>query len=1054
MRLATVIIFILSAAVFCAQNYSKDWEALSRKLEKGMEVPLAELEGFAAKHKAQHGKYPDNSTQLYSLIGNAYSRLGEAGKAQEHYLRSFEFARQAQDTTLKYIVAYSLGVLSFNGNNLLEAEKYYLYCLPGMAVVYGQSSREYTVIFGEYVRLLVDMGKYSEASPYVDALLYYYKTLDGENNIKYVAAVNLKAIIAQNQGNYELAIQTFSDLIEHETLLKLGDTIAHIVQMSNLGDVYREAGIFEPAIASLTKARELFYSGGFDKRKDKLNERTVLASIENNLGLCYKNTSDPQQAEVSYNHALAVYREAGEENSEEYCTTLSNKANLYSDLGRYGEASGLLLDALHLRKKYYGEHTENYANALANLALVYYSARYFTEALDYYQQADVVYKEAVGELHQGYANNQNGLSLCYLYFKDYKKAESCKLKALEIIEKTVGKNHYRYASFLISSTGLYRETRQYQKAETGLLEALQLIEKNLGKKHELYARAQLELAGIYAVQQKFEAAGPLYFACLDYYSAQLNDYFNAMSSENQAQFLQSTEVVFDSYNIYLINYKLNAPKKDFSEHLKRALRYQLLLKSLLASRSAQVRREIANSRDAELKNIYQDWVNVKNELINSFKSTEHTEDNNALLLKASELEAQLKSRIKTFAKNEAASFETLRARLGEKEAAIEVFKAYDVINDSLAEARYGVMIIKKNSAAPELFIFKNGGQLQGTGFDYYTTCIDEQLPDTGSYATYFEPLAASLKNISRIYLSSDGIFHKISFAGLYNPKTKKYLADELDIVQTSNLGSVSAPAQTPAAGLIADLFGYPDYEYDFKKNSSLLPEKTVQQVAQRFGLSNLAPLPGTKVEVEEIAKALNAKNWKINTFTQQFASEKNLRLVKDPLVLHIATHGFYLKDIESDDKLFLGFESGTMRANSLLRSGIILAGAGPATQDSTNRDSENDGILTADEATLLNLNNTDLVVLSACQTGLGDEMGTEGVAGLQRSFTIAGARHIIMSLWPVDDKATQLLMTEFYKSYSLKQDVAAAFKQAQLAVRQKYKHPYFWAAFVLLKTFN
>ncbi len=225
-------------------------------------------------------------------------------------------------------------------------------------------------------------------------------------------------------------------------------------------------------------------------------------------------------------------------------------------------------------------------------------------------------------------------------------------------------------------------------------------------------------------------------------------------------------------------------------------------------------------------------------------------------------------------------------------------------------------------------------------------------------------------------------------------------------------------------------------------------------VAQRFGLTNLAKLPGTKTEVEEISKSLNAHNWKTLSYTDEYASEENLRKVNSPKVLHIATHGFYLKSVESDDKLFLGFENSAINDNSLLRSGIILAGAGPSTADSLNKDSENDGIVTAYEASLLNLSNTDLVVLSACQTGLGDEMGSEGVAGLQRSFTIAGAKNIIMSLWPVDDDATQQLMTEFYKNYATTQNAETAFKIAQLQVKKKYPKPYFWAAFVLLKTFN
>ncbi len=171
-------------------------------------------------------------------------------------------------------------------------------------------------------------------------------------------------------------------------------------------------------------------------------------------------------------------------------------------------------------------------------------------------------------------------------------------------------------------------------------------------------------------------------------------------------------------------------------------------------------------------------------------------------------------------------------------------------------------------------------------------------------------------------------------------------------------------------------------------------------------------------------------------------------------MLHIATHGYYLKNVETKDKLFLGFESKNIKDNSFLRSGILLAGVGPSTTDSLNTESENDGIVTAAEASLFNLSNTDLVVLSACQTGLGDNMGSQGVAGLQRSFAIAGAKNIMMSLWPVDDVSTQFLMTEFYKNYVINQNAEESFKKAQNEVKKKYPHPYYWAAFMLLKTFN
>ena len=1043
-----IILLILTLNFVKAQTYQKDWSALKSKIEASTPISINEAEGFLAKYSIQLSQFPDNTTELYSLIANNYYAESKFEKAEENFLKSYGYAKLANDTTLKHIVEYSLAVLNYNSNNLVVAEGYYLRCMSGMAAIYGQSSREYTGIFYEYTRLLIDLGKYKDAKPYVDALLFYYKTLDGENNTRYVGLLNCNAIIFQNTGDYKKAIDIYTNLISENKPFSLGDTMGSVIQISNLGDVYREYGDYNQGISYLKNAKALFF-------KYKLKDRDILATIENNLGLCYKNTSQPKLAEECYNNSLEIRKANREANTESYCSTLSNKADLLRILGRYGEASEILLTALDLRKKRFGEKSENYANVVSNLANVYFDAGYYNEALERNLQAKDIYLEVVGDNHQSYGNCLNSLSLCYLYFKNYQKAEECKQQALYIIEKSVGKNHYRYSAYLISSVGIYRKTNQLKKAEINLKEALTLVERNFGRKHELFAQAQLSLAEVYMLQGRFEEASPFYFECLDYYSNQINSYFNSMSEENQMDYLQFITPVFESYNLYLINFKLSNPSKNLSEYLKRALQYQMQLKSMLANRSAQLKKEIENSNDTDLKKIYQNWLIVKNELLNNYKSTDPAFDNNELFKKSSDLEVQLKSKLKNFTTAGNNSFDLIKQNLDKGDAAIEIFKVNELVNDSQGIVKYGALVIKNNSIEPEFVIFKNGDDIEGKNFNQYSKCIDEQIKDSLSYSSFMKPFEKYLTGIKRIYISSDGIFHKLNYLSLYNTATKKYVIEDLEIYQISNLASISkSPKNNLNLNFTANLFGYPDYEFDFKKKESKKGNESNQLVAKRFGLTNLSKLPGTKTEVETIAKSLDSKNWKTVSFLEEFASEENLRKVNSPKILHIATHGFYLKTIESTDKLFLGFNNAAIKNNSLLRSGIILAGAGPATADSLTTDSKNDGIVTAYEASLLNLSNTDIVVLSACQTGLGDEMGTEGVAGLQRSFTIAGAKNIIMSLWPVDDYATQLLMTEFYKNYANTQNVDSSFKIAQLEVKKTYPQPYYWAAFVLLKTFN
>jgi CHAT domain-containing protein len=158
-----------------------------------------------------------------------------------------------------------------------------------------------------------------------------------------------------------------------------------------------------------------------------------------------------------------------------------------------------------------------------------------------------------------------------------------------------------------------------------------------------------------------------------------------------------------------------------------------------------------------------------------------------------------------------------------------------------------------------------------------------------------------------------------------------------------------------------------------------------------------------------------------------------------------------LQDVEKAGTTF-GIHLENANDNPLLRSGLMLAGAANTTSGKAmpNLESNDNGILTAYEAMNMNLDGTNLIVLSACETGLGDVKSGEGVYGLQRAFLVAGAEAMVMSLWKVDDAATQQLMTSFYNAWIQTGNKRKAFKQAQQQLMQKYKEPYFWGAFVMM----
>lgn len=174
---------------------------------------------------------------------------------------------------------------------------------------------------------------------------------------------------------------------------------------------------------------------------------------------------------------------------------------------------------------------------------------------------------------------------------------------------------------------------------------------------------------------------------------------------------------------------------------------------------------------------------------------------------------------------------------------------------------------------------------------------------------------------------------------------------------------------------------------------------------------DLPELPGIKVETEIVEEELQDSEWTTNLFLKETA----LKEVDNPGILHIATHGFFLKQ-QSNPIALSSRHNPPVDDNALLRSGLLMTGATQSVQGQHVETVEN-GIFTAYEAMNLDLSSTELVVLSACETELGDIKNGEGVFGLQRAFQIAGTQSILMSLWKVDDEATQLLMTSFYEKW-------------------------------------
>jgi CHAT domain-containing protein len=213
---------------------------------------------------------------------------------------------------------------------------------------------------------------------------------------------------------------------------------------------------------------------------------------------------------------------------------------------------------------------------------------------------------------------------------------------------------------------------------------------------------------------------------------------------------------------------------------------------------------------------------------------------------------------------------------------------------------------------------------------------------------------------------------------------------------------------------------------------------------------SITALPGTQKEVNQVQFILDQKGWTTTEYLENFAAEEKIKELNSPKIFHIATHGLYKPTEDATFAEQIGGGEAHLAQNPLMRTGLLLKGAGDLLDKTDYNYNMESGILTAYEAMSLNLDKTDLVVLSACETGLGDLEAGEGVYGLQRAFLVAGAKMLIMSMFKVDDDATQKLMLKFYQKWLNSNNLRQSFIDAKKELRVEYPEPIYWGAFMMI----
>ncbi|MCS7028993.1 MAG: tetratricopeptide repeat protein [Bacteroidia bacterium] len=890
----------------------------------------------------------------------------------------------------------------------------------------GKNSVEYAVCLDHVAWAYKNKAKFRVADSLYQEAAFILQMLQKTETPEYAEIINNLGILREIQGKFADAEKFYTQSIQIRERILGKAHLEYATSCNNIGNLYLNQDRLSEAEFYLKQALSII-------QKNVGKAHIYYATIANNLAKAFQAQGKYPEAELLYKEAKQVYQSLLGKKHPYYATACNNLGFLYEKQGLYEQAEQLYREALDIRLAVLGKQHPDYAASCNLLGGLFYATGKYEQAETWYREALSIKLAIFGQQHQEYAGACNNLGFLYAAQKKYYPAETLFKISQRIYAQTLGKNSTYYATACNNLGRIYRLQQKYASAESLFKEALQIYTKVFSKTHLTYLQTCENLSAMYIQQKRYSEAETLFKHIIQSKMQDIETNFKNLSESEKEKYLKTNvESVFNTFqNFVFIRYQKNPAITEQS--------YNLVLetKGLILNSTEKIKNRIINSQDESLKTLYLEWKATKDKYTKAQNLSAEIRQKKKINLdslnkRINELEKELALKSEDFAHTFASrsyTWKDIQNKLKPFEAAVEIIRLYrkefiqDETNDPVL---YFALIVKKNSKHPELVTMPNGSKLEKEYLINYKRSIRHKILDEVSYNVYWRPLKAALKDIQTVYLSPEGVFHQISFSTLYNPHKRQYLCDEIQIVNVTSTKDIlqSIPLSKGKAYLI----GNPSYQIDLNLSELI---KCTNCLEAR----DILPLQGSEKEVKQIATFLpNAI-----IVTGANATEEFVKSLKNPRVLHIATHGYFKK----------GQYQTSMQA--MLNAGLLLAGVVDYDRMQARPLDKEDGKLTAFEVMNMELDSTELVVLSACETGLG-QTNKEGVYGLQRAFKVAGAQSIMMSLWKINDEATQLLMAKFYENWQKKaMPKREAFELAQKEVRQQYKEPYYWGAFVMIE---
>ena len=913
--------------------------------------------------------------------------------------------------------------------------------------------------------LIKKVSQLVQKEDFNEAIIFAEKALKKCEN-KDAYSLNLLAGLYNKTANYTKAIPLFVESIQTAKIEKKWPL--YFNSLIDLAHVYIHLDDYPNAEFYLVQAYK------FIRKNADASELLQYAILMTDLANVYFEEADYGKAEPLYLKALEINDNALNNYHPALALSLTNLGKLYFTIGDYSKAEPLYLRAYKIRIKILLRKNGDVCNALDDLGDLYFNIGDSEKAAKYYYEAYDIRKAEFGEQSIQLAASLLRLGKMYTASGNYERAEHLILQTLETRRNILGEKNRDYAKTKESLAILYFNMGNYEKAEILFTQLIEIKRALYGELHPEYANSLFNLANLYSRTNKQGQADSIFKLTIDIFQKNWRSNLRFLNSEESDKFINDNKSKVE----FVLSFLYRNPNANT---LASVLTLNLFLKNILLSNSNLLRQTANFNKDSAITSKWQTYKSLRFQIGKQYQLPFNQQRNLKNMVNQIEgLERELMHKLPEFQQaflNKNITWKDVQSKLKPNEASID-FVSFHYFDKRWTDTiLYAAFVLRPGWVKPKfvsLFyedqlstLIGNENNSLNVNYIYDRSKTLDGTDNVNLYRLIWQPIDSLVKGVNKVYLSPSGILHRIAFSAIPIPEGGK-LIDRYEISTLSNIRILAEQHMIDTTISSFVFFGNIDYDkLPAIQVSSSNYISTSTKIAKSFdSLRNLRGgkwvyLPGSVKEIASIENIAKGLKMPLIYYSKDAASEENFKQLnsltgRTPSIIHIATHGFIfstLKEKPNDDILLVKGKNNVFQQSDdpLTRAGLVMAGGNEIwTKGKTYPDRE-DGILTAREVSDLNLQGCVLATLSACETGLGEIKGSEGVFGLQRAFKMAGVQYIIVSLWKVPDNETAEFMEKFYNNWlKQKMPIRKAFRQTQIAMSKIYS-PSKWAAFELIE---